>query len=221
MFGFSFGEIVVLIVVGVVVVGPRRLPAMMRTAGGWVSKLRRMTTELRTQSGIDDLIRQEGLEREIRELRSLSRVNVIETLVTPVRDAMSVGTVVSATPRVRPPEPEPAPPPPPPDVKPLREREYPVLGCDAYGAELDAEADGATKAAEASTGAASATTASATTPATADTAATAGSVATAGTAEPAATAGAAATEPAPTTASTTAPEAAAATQGAAESGAAS
>ncbi|WP_437932203.1 Sec-independent protein translocase protein TatB [Sorangium sp. So ce291] len=208
MFGFSFGEIVVLILVGIVVVGPRRLPSMMRTAGSWVSKLRRMTTELRTQSGIDDLIRQEGLEREIRELRALSRVNVIETLVTPVRDAMSVGTVVSATPRVRPPEPEPAPAPPP-DVKPLREREYPVLGCDAYGAEL-AEADGATKAAEASTGAASAATPE-----------TAGTAATADSAEPAATAGAAAAEPAPTTASTTAPEAAAATQGAAESGAAS
>ncbi|XXT24306.1 Sec-independent protein translocase protein TatB [Sorangium sp. So ce429] len=208
MFGFSFGEIVVLIIVGIIVVGPRRLPSMMRTAGGWVTKLRRMTTELRTQSGIDDLIRQEGLEREIRELRSLSRVNVIETLVTPVRDAMSVGAVISATPRVRPPEPEPAPPPPP-DVKPLREREYPVLGCDAYGAELDAGADGAAKAAEAPTGAASATTA------------TAGTAATAGAAEPAATAGAAATEPAPTTASTMAPEAAAATQGAAESGAAS
>ncbi|WP_437517351.1 Sec-independent protein translocase protein TatB [Sorangium sp. So ce1099] len=215
MFGFSFGEIVVLIIVGIIVVGPRRLPSMMRTAGGWVTKLRRMTTELRTQSGIDDLIRQEGLEREIRELRALSRVNVIETLVTPVRDAMSVGTVVSATPRVRPPEPEPAPPPPPPDVKPLREREYPVLGCDAYGAELDAAADDATKATDASAGAANATTASATTPA------IAGTAATAGTAEPAATAGAAATAPAPTTASTTAPEAAAATQGAAESGAAS
>ncbi|HTN88968.1 MAG TPA: Sec-independent protein translocase protein TatB [Sorangium sp.] len=221
MFGFSFGEIVVLILVGIVVVGPRRLPSMMRTAGAWVSKLRRMTTELRTQSGIDDLIRQEGLEREIRELRALSRVNVIETLVTPVRDAVSsVGAIASATPRVRPPEPEPAPAPPP-DVKPLREREYPVLGCDAYGAELDAAADGATKAAEASTDAASAATASATTPATADTADAAGSAVTAGSAATADTASAAATEPAPTTASTTAPEAAAATQGAAESGAAS
>ncbi|WP_437563985.1 Sec-independent protein translocase protein TatB [Sorangium sp. So ce542] len=143
MFGFSFGEVMVLVIVGIIVVGPRRLPAMMRSAGSWIAKLRRMTTELRTQSGIDDLIRQEGLERELRELRALSRVNVIETLVKPVIDAGTVGTVVSATPRVRPPEPEPLPPPPdvppapPQNVPPLREREYPVLGCDAYGAEIE------------------------------------------------------------------------------------
>ncbi|KYG04116.1 hypothetical protein BE21_48395, partial [Sorangium cellulosum] len=112
MFGFSFGEVMVLVIVGIIVVGPRRLPAMMRSAGSWIAKLRRMTTELRTQSGIDDLIRQEGLERELRELRALSRVNVIETLVKPVMDAGTIGTVVSATPRVRPPEPEPLPPPP-------------------------------------------------------------------------------------------------------------
>ncbi|WP_437728958.1 Sec-independent protein translocase protein TatB [Sorangium sp. So ce861] len=160
MFGFSFGEVMVLVIVGIIVVGPRRLPAMMRTAGGWIAKLRRMTTDLRTQSGIDDLIRQEGLEREIRELRALSRVNVIETLVKPVIDAGTIGTVVSATPRVRPPEPEPPPPPevppPPQNVPPLREREYPVLGCDAYGAEID----DATKPADAAEGGAAAAAAS-------------------------------------------------------------
>jgi sec-independent protein translocase protein TatB len=132
VFGFSFGEIMVLVLVGIVVVGPRKLPALMRTAGQWIGKLRRMSTDLRSQSGIDDLIRQEGLEREIRELRALSRVNVIETLVTPVSGA-AAGSAVSATPRLPAREPEPAEPLEP----PLREREYPVLGCDAYGAFTD------------------------------------------------------------------------------------
>ncbi|WP_437493325.1 Sec-independent protein translocase protein TatB [Sorangium sp. So ce1014] len=168
MFGFSFGEMMVLVIVGIIVVGPRRLPAMMRTAGSWITKVRRMTTELRSQSGIDDLIRQEGLERDIRELRALSRVNVIETFVKPVMDAATVGTVVSATPRIRPPEPEP--PQPPPNVQPLREREYPVLGCDAYESEIDASP----RLAAAAEGASGAVAASA--------------------AEPAATAGAAITE---------------------------
>ncbi|WP_437554438.1 Sec-independent protein translocase protein TatB [Sorangium sp. So ce367] len=140
MFGFSFGEIMVLAIVGIIVVGPRRLPAMMRSAGSWIAKLRRLSTDLRTQSGIDDLIRQEGLERELRELRALSRVNVIETLVNPVVGAVTAGAIASSTPRVRPPDPEP---PPPPVVNPPREREYPVLGCDAYGVTLDVAADGA------------------------------------------------------------------------------
>ena len=140
MFGFSFGEILVLVIVGIVVVGPRKLPEMMRTVGGWIAKIRRMSTDLRAQSGIDDLIRQEGLERELRELRSLSRVNMIETLVTPVSGAAAGGSVVSARPKLaarpvqaptgeleddEPPEP------------PLREREYPALGCDSYGAYPD------------------------------------------------------------------------------------
>lgn len=146
MLGFSFGEIMVLVIVGIVVVGPRKLPMMMRTAGRWVGKLRRMSVDLRAQSGIDDLIRQEGLEREIRELRSLSRVNMIETLVTPVMGSATAGSIVTATPRF-PAKPSEFPPsefPPsdsPPEelTPPLREREYPLLGCDAYGASADGD----------------------------------------------------------------------------------
>jgi len=96
----------------------------MRTAGQWIGKLRRLSTELRSQSGIDEIIRQEGLEAEIRELRSLSRVNVIDTLVT---------TATAPTPP--PPAARPRPPPPPAlprSDEPPREREYPLLGCDAY-----------------------------------------------------------------------------------------
>ena len=36
MFGLGFGEIMVLLLVGIVVVGPKRLPTLMRTAGRWV-----------------------------------------------------------------------------------------------------------------------------------------------------------------------------------------
>jgi sec-independent protein translocase protein TatB len=137
VFGFSFGEIMVLLIVGIVVVGPRKLPTMMKTLGQWVAKLRRMSTDLRAQSGIDDLIRQEGIEREIRELRSLSRMNVIETLVTPVTGAAMGGSVVRATPKLpakqEEPEVDEVPEP------PLREREYPLVGCDSYGAYPDDE----------------------------------------------------------------------------------
>src|SRR5262249_18006370 len=106
---------------------PKNLPSMMRTAGQWISRLRRMSTDLRSQSGIDDLIRQEGLEREIHELRSLSRMNVVDTLMTPALAAPAVA-------------PRPYTPPKPPECKasaPLRERESPLVGCDAAGAVAD------------------------------------------------------------------------------------
>lgn len=134
MFGLSFGEIFVLVIVGIVVLGPRRLPEMMRTAGQWITKLRRLSTELRSQSGIDDLIRQEGLEKEIQELRSLSRINVIDTLMTPAAAAGAAGAARATvtTPKLTP-QAKPA----PSTAQPLREREYPVVGCDAYGAQAD------------------------------------------------------------------------------------
>ena len=110
-------------------VGPRKLPTLMRSSGQWVSKLRRMSTELRAQSGIDDLIRQEGLEREIQEIRSLSRVNIVDTRMAP---AIAATAVQPSAPQPAAPKPVPVLPP-----EPLREREYPLIGCDAYGALAD------------------------------------------------------------------------------------
>ncbi len=121
MFGLSVGEIILLLIVGIVVVGPRNLPTVMRTMGQWVSKLRRMSHELRSQSGIDDLIRQEGLEREIHELRSLSRMNVVETLITPAAAGAAPQKTAPASVKAL----ESA------RIQPLREREYPLIGCDA------------------------------------------------------------------------------------------
>lgn len=81
----SAAEIMILLIVGIVVVGPKRLPTMMRTAGRWISKMRRMSSDLRSQSGIDRIIREEGLEKEIRELRSLkeslSKQALLDSLV--------------------------------------------------------------------------------------------------------------------------------------------
>ncbi len=132
MFGLSFGEIAVVLIIGIVVLGPRRLPELMRTAGQWVAKLRRLSTDLRSQSGIDDLIRQEGLESEIQELRNLSRINVIDTLMTPAATgaAASVARATVTTPK-------PVAKALPSKAQPLRDREYPVVGCDSYAAVAD------------------------------------------------------------------------------------
>lgn len=81
----SAAEVLILLLVGVVVVGPKRLPDMMRKAGQYVAKLRRLSSDLRSQSGIDRILREEGLEKEIRELRalreSLSKHALFDSLV--------------------------------------------------------------------------------------------------------------------------------------------
>ncbi len=73
MFGMSFGELAVVIIVGLVVMGPKELPKVLRKLGQWAGKLRRMAADLRAQSGIDDALRDEGLDADIREIRKLAR----------------------------------------------------------------------------------------------------------------------------------------------------
>lgn len=65
-------ELAVVAMVALVVVGPQKLPGMLRSVGEWVGKMRRMTMEMRAQSGIDQILREEGIDG-VRELRSLLR----------------------------------------------------------------------------------------------------------------------------------------------------
>ena len=73
MFGVSFGEVVLVAAVALIVMGPRRLPEMLGKLGQWVGRLRNMATEMRRQTGIDEILRNEGLPGGINELRSMMR----------------------------------------------------------------------------------------------------------------------------------------------------
>ncbi|HEY5373353.1 MAG TPA: twin-arginine translocase TatA/TatE family subunit, partial [Polyangiaceae bacterium] len=75
MFGFSFGELMVICVVALIAVGPKKLPGMLQTLGQWLRKIRNLTVEVRNQTGIDDLLRSEGLHGGLSELRGLLRGN--------------------------------------------------------------------------------------------------------------------------------------------------
>ncbi|HWL85840.1 MAG TPA: Sec-independent protein translocase protein TatB, partial [Polyangiaceae bacterium] len=69
----SFGELVVLIVVAIVVIGPRDLPKMLGKLGRFAGKMRRMAADLRQQSGIDEILRTEGIQENLAEIRKLAR----------------------------------------------------------------------------------------------------------------------------------------------------
>jgi sec-independent protein translocase protein TatB len=74
--GVSFSEIVMIAVVALIVVGPRRLPELLGQLGRWVAKLRNMTTEVRRQTGIDEILREEGVAGGLAELRSIVRGDI-------------------------------------------------------------------------------------------------------------------------------------------------
>jgi sec-independent protein translocase protein TatB len=119
VFGLSFGELVVVVIVALVVMGPHELPKVLRKLGQWAGKLRRMAYDLRAQSGIDDVLRAEGIGGDLREIAKLARGELDGVVQTSRLDQMR-------------------PPTPPPErahgIEVYRAREYPLEGADACGA---------------------------------------------------------------------------------------
>ncbi|GAA4819944.1 hypothetical protein GCM10023232_16180 [Sphingosinicella ginsenosidimutans] len=60
MFGIDSGELMVIALVALVVIGPKDLPRVMRTVGHWVGQARGMARHFR--SGFDAMIRESELE---------------------------------------------------------------------------------------------------------------------------------------------------------------
>jgi sec-independent protein translocase protein TatB len=116
VFGLSFGELCVLIIVAIVVIGPKDMPRVLRKAGQLAGKLRRMASDVRTQSGIDEVLRADGLHEDIAEIRRLAQADFLAPVARPTTRAVS------------PSEAEPA---------AAREKEYPRDGADSYGAVPD------------------------------------------------------------------------------------
>jgi sec-independent protein translocase protein TatB len=81
VFGIGFGELVLVGIVLLVVLGPKELPRFLRGVGQGVAKLRQLSVDLRRQSGIDEIIREEGLAEDLEALRSLSRGRVVDTFI--------------------------------------------------------------------------------------------------------------------------------------------
>ena len=54
MFDIGAAELLVIIIVAVVVIGPKDMPHAMRTAGRWIGKVRKVSAHFRT--GIDAMV---------------------------------------------------------------------------------------------------------------------------------------------------------------------
>lgn len=60
MFDIGAAELLVIIIVAVLVIGPKDMPLAMRTAGRWIGKVRRVSAHFRT--GVDAMVREAELE---------------------------------------------------------------------------------------------------------------------------------------------------------------
>lgn len=60
MFDIGASELLLIVIVAVVVIGPKDLPRALRTAGRWIGKARRVSNHFR--SGVETMIREAEME---------------------------------------------------------------------------------------------------------------------------------------------------------------
>ncbi len=102
-----------IVIVAIVVIGPKDMPKVLRKAGQLAARIRRMASDVRTQSGIDEVLREGSLHEDINEIRKLAQADFLAPVARPAT------ALPSASPN---------------DLGIVREREYPREGSDSYGA---------------------------------------------------------------------------------------
>jgi sec-independent protein translocase protein TatB len=127
----GFGELCLVVIVAIVVIGPKDLPRYLRKAGQLASKLRRMATDVRAQSGIDEVLRTEGLTKDLAEIRRLAQGDFVDPIRTSLRAATAgIGTTSPAAEGPIPAAPELS----SGQFVVSRDREYPTQAADSYAA---------------------------------------------------------------------------------------
>jgi sec-independent protein translocase protein TatB len=74
MFDFSWGEIVLIGIVALIFIGPKELPTVLRTAGQWMARIRRMASEFQGQ--FQEALREAemaDLKKQVDELSQAAR----------------------------------------------------------------------------------------------------------------------------------------------------
>lgn len=67
MFDIGFWELAVVAIIGLIVLGPERLPVVARTLGKWVARARRYASELTSE--LENEMSAADIRREVREAR--------------------------------------------------------------------------------------------------------------------------------------------------------
>ena len=82
MFEVAWSELLIVIIVAILVVGPKELPGLLRSAGRMIGKLRRQADDFRKH--FDDAVREAGAEDLQREMQALRHHNPL----TQIRDTI-------------------------------------------------------------------------------------------------------------------------------------
>ncbi len=80
MFDFSFGELALLGIIVLLVVGPEKMPEMARTAGKWYGAMRRTMTGLRSE--VEQQLLLDDLRKEADKLRDYANEEILPGDIT-------------------------------------------------------------------------------------------------------------------------------------------
>lgn len=77
MFDIGAQELLIIIVVAVIVIGPKELPTALRTAGRWMGKVRRVSNHFR--AGVETMIREAEMEEMEKKWKEQNEKIMAET----------------------------------------------------------------------------------------------------------------------------------------------
>lgn len=101
MFDIGASELLVIVIVAILVIGPKDMPLALRTAGRWIGKVRRVSGHFR--AGVDTMIREAELEEMEKKWQAQNEAIIARTADGPATegDLMSgppAGSAESAAP---------------------------------------------------------------------------------------------------------------------------
>jgi len=124
MFDIGASELLLIVVVAIVVIGPKDLPLALRTAGRWIARMRRVSNHFR--SGIEAMIREAELEEMEKKWQAHNAAIMAQDTANPAAApaaadaaAPAMEPLPSAAHSELPPEPAPAPEPAQPEAAPV------------------------------------------------------------------------------------------------------
>ncbi|MDJ0951220.1 MAG: Sec-independent protein translocase protein TatB [Alphaproteobacteria bacterium] len=100
MFDIGWTEMAIVVVIAILVVGPKDLPKVLRTVRAWIAKARSLAREF--QDGVDDLVREAELKELRAEVEDAAKDQLsgeFDDLIDPTADIMNDDPALDAKPK--------------------------------------------------------------------------------------------------------------------------
>lgn len=95
MFDIGFGELLLVLIIGLVVLGPERLPVAVRTVAGWVRTLRSLAATV--QNELSQELKLQELQGSLEKAEQVSLQSFLPELETPVNELEGIMKTVNSS----------------------------------------------------------------------------------------------------------------------------